>query len=142
MPVRNPGADARFHLLHANRDAIAVMLARAAVGGLASNDAVVVLVDQRDTVGRQLADAAADKAGLEGSTEAERIRARDEIPTVIIVVPVIGAQILLDESHPEACAGLAHPPVPGRVRVVVVAEGAAMLVHAAVPPPTAMPLRS
>ena len=134
MDTKSAGVDARLHLLRANRDAIAVMLGRAAAGGLAPQDAVVIVVDQRDAVGRELAQAAAETAGLDASSEAERLHGRAEIPTAIIVVPLAGARVLFSESHPEVAQSLARCPQPGRVRVVVVAEGAAMLIHAQVSP--------
>jgi hypothetical protein len=132
MRTSKPGAQARLHLLDANRDAIAVMLARAATGGVAPEGAVVVVLDQRDAVGRELASAAAEKAGLLADDEAEQIQSRGQIPTAIIVVPLAGARVLFSESHPEVERGLARSPRPQQVRVVVIADGAAMLVHAEV----------
>lgn len=129
MSFEIPGADARLHLLHANRDAVSVMLARAAVSGLAPEDAVVLIVDQQDPVGAELAQAAAEKAGLDASIEAERVQRRGgEIPTGIIVVPLAGARILFAEGHPEVARGLARRPAASQVRVVVISEDAAMLI--------------
>jgi len=128
------GAQARFHLLHANRDAVAVMLARAAESGLAHAEAVVLVVDQRDPIGRDLANAAAEKAGLNADVEADRFQGRGQIPTAIIVVPLAGARVMFAASHAGVTRGLIRHPAPGRVRVVMVAEGAAMLVHAEVSP--------
>lgn len=132
MTNHTAGAQARLHLLDHNRDAIAVMLARAAAGGVASEGAIVIVVHQRDAVGRDLARAAAEKAGLDADKEAERVQGRNEIPTAIIVAPLIGARMLFSESHPEVERGLARFPAPRQVRVVVIAEGSAMLVHAEV----------
>jgi hypothetical protein len=134
MIQQSPGAQTRLHLLAANRDAIAVMLARAAAGGLAPEGAVVIVLDQRDAVGRELARAAAEKAGLDATVGAERAQDRGEIPTAIIVVPLAGARVLFGESHPEVERGLARSPAPRRIRVVIVAEGSAMLVHAELSP--------
>ena len=134
MISSRPGAQARLHLLHANRDAIAVMLARSTAGGVAPEGLVVIVVDQRDAVGRELAAAAAEKAGLDADNEAERVQGRGEIPTAIIAVPLSGARMLFTESHPEVERGLARSPGPRQVRIVVIAEGAAMLVHAEVSP--------
>ncbi|MEI9948252.1 MAG: hypothetical protein WDO74_04560 [Pseudomonadota bacterium] len=139
MTSKPPGVQQRLHLLHANRDAVSVMLARAAAAQLAPKDAVLLIVDQRDPVGVQLAQAAAEKAGLDASMEAERVQSRGEIPTAIIVVPLAGARNLFAESHPEVAHGLGRCPVAPHVRVVVIAEGAAMLVHAQVPLRTGMP---
>jgi len=132
MTAQNPGAQARLHLLDANRDAIALMLTRAAAGGLAPEGAVVLVLDQRDAVGRDLARAAAEKAGIVADAEAERVQRRGQIPTAIIVVPLAAARVLFSESHPEVERGLARFPAPRQLRVVVIAEGSAMLVHAEV----------
>lgn len=132
------GAQARLHLLNANRDAISVMLGRAVGGGLEPTDAVVIVLDQRDPVGRELAAAAAEKASLDADEVAERVQGRGPIPTVIIVVPLAGARHLFTESHPEVQRGLARSTGPRQVRVVVIAEGAAMLVHAEVSPARAL----
>jgi hypothetical protein len=132
MVTKNPGAEARLHLLQANRDAIAVMLTRAAAGGVPAEDAVVLVIDQGDAIGRALANGAAENAGLNADDEAERVQGRGEIPTAIIVLPLAGARILFSESHPEVARGLLRSPSTGQVRTVVVAEGAAMLVHAEV----------
>ena len=133
MTSANPGVQERLHLLHANRDALSVMLARAAAGGLSPEDAVAIIFDQRDPVGVDLAMAAAEKAGLDASSEAERVQNRGEIPTAIIVMPLAGARILFAEGHPEVALGLVRRPAVSHVRVVVIAEGAAMLAHAQVP---------
>jgi len=134
MPTNTPGIEARLHFLRANRDAISVMLGRAVGGGLEPTDAVVIVLDQRDPVGRELAAAAAEKAGLDADDEAERIGGRGQIPTAIIVVPLAAARMLFSESHPEVERGLARFPAPRQVRIVVIAEGAAMLTHAEVSP--------
>jgi len=134
MPTNTPGVEARLHFLRANRDAISVMLARALAGGLEPADAVVLVIDQRDPVGRDLAAAAAEKAGLDADAMAEQVQGRGHIPTAIIVVPLAGARWLFSESYPEVERRLARPPGPRQVRVVVIAEGAAMLTHAKVSP--------
>ncbi len=128
MTSANPGIQARQHLLNANRDAVSVMLGRAAAGGLDVSDAVVIVVDQRDHVGVELAQAAAERGGLDASSEAERVQSRGEIPTGIIVVPLAGARILFAEGHPEVARGLARRPAASQVRVVVISEDAAMLI--------------
>lgn len=130
MPPAYPGVRDRLHLLAANRDAIAIMLGRAADGGLDIPDAVVVVVDQRDPVGCDLAMAAADKAGLDAAEEGTRAAARGDIPTAIIVLELRAARAVFCESHPEVARGLAQHPHQGRIRTVVIAAGAAMLVHA------------
>lgn len=100
LTTTNPGARTRLHLLRANRDAIAVMIARAVSAGLDAADVVVIVADQRDTVGRELAEAAAEKAGLKAAGEAWEVERRGEIPTAIIVLNVSAARALFNESHP------------------------------------------
>jgi hypothetical protein len=134
MTSESHGVRERLHLLHANHDAVSVMLARAAAARLSPEDAVAIIVDQRDPVGVELAQAAAEKAGLDASTEADRVQSRGEIPTMIMVMPLAGARILFAEGHPEVARGLVRRPAISHVRVVVIAEGAAMLVHAQVSP--------
>lgn len=133
MPSRNPGQEGRLYLLNANRDAISVMLARAVEGGLDPHDAVAVIVDQRDPLGSDFAEAAATKAGLNADREASLLELRGEIPTAIIVVTAAMARLLFRETHPTVAKGLSRELLPGHVRVVVIADGAAMLVHAEVP---------
>jgi hypothetical protein len=108
------------------------MLARANAGGLPPEDAVAILIDQRDPLGLELAEAAAMRAGLDCGKEAQQVEARGEIPTVIVVVPSARARTLFRDSHPEVARGLARCPPAGRVRVVAVAEGAAMPIQAEV----------
>lgn len=120
----------RLHLVDANRALFPVILAKA--GGSAI-DHVVILADVRDPVGRDLAQAAVEKSGgLDLGREAARTEARGEIPTAVVVVPLLAARILFAESHPTVAKGLAAEPVVGRVRVVSIAAGGAVLVHAAV----------
>lgn len=127
-------ADARerLHLARANRAAVDVMVGRAAVSGLDVFRAVAIVVDQRDRVGRALAEIAAERAGLDAGDEATHAGARGEIPTAILGVDVDSAVALLSETHPAVAAGLERCPRRGCVRVVVVAAGGAMLVHSEV----------
>jgi hypothetical protein len=113
----------------ANRDTIAVMLGRALVGGLEPALAVVVVVDQRDDVGKELAEIAAARAGLDAVEEGDRAEKRGEVPTMILVVDVPSAAALFGATHPRIAAGLTRPPPEGCARVVAVAAGGAMLVH-------------
>jgi hypothetical protein len=132
--MTSPGATARLYLLRANRDAVSVVLSRSIAGGLSPGEAVVIIADQRDPLGHELAVTAAEKAGLDADTEGAKVDARGEIPTTLLVLKLRSAHDLFRESHPEVTAGLAKGPGHGRVRIVVIAEGAAMLVHADVSP--------
>jgi hypothetical protein len=120
----------RLHLVRANHDAIALMLARALAAGLESALAVVVVVvDRRDEVGKELAELAAELAGLNATEEGNRAEKRGDIPTMILVVDLRSATALFGATHPRVAAGLARAPLEGCVRVVAVAAGGAMLVH-------------
>jgi hypothetical protein len=134
MNPPNPGTEARLHLIKANRPAIYVMLCRAVSGGLSVSNSVVIVADTSDPVGLELADAAATKAGLNVQDEAGRVQERGEIPTAIIAVPLEAARAIFSESHPSVARGLVRPALPGCVRVVSIAAGAAMLVHTDVRP--------
>ena len=68
----------------------------------------------------------------EGSTqdaEAARAEAKDEIPTLVAVVPVKLAVALFADSHPAVSDGLRQPLKPGGLHVVVVASGGATLIQ-------------
>lgn len=119
----------RLHLVRANRDAIAVMLGRALAAGLERALAVVVVVDQRDEVGKGLAEVAAERAGLDAVKEGGRAEKRGQVPTTILVVDLRSAEAMFSGTHPSTAAGLARAPLECCVRVVAVAAGGAMLVH-------------
>ena len=110
------------------------MLARSTSGGLALDGSVVLVVDQRDPVGRSLGEAAGERADLDAADEAAQVERRREIPTAIMVIEVSAARALFTEGHPAVASRLEARPAEGRVRAVVVAAGAAMLVHAEVSP--------
>jgi hypothetical protein len=130
MTQPNPGLEKRLHLMKANRSAICVMLCRVARGDRPIADPVVVIADTSDPVGLELAEAAAEQSGLNVQDEAFQVQQRGEIPTAIIVVSLADAKSLFSNSHPSVAGGLEHSPPPGCVRVVSIAAGAAMLVHA------------
>ena len=134
MTAPNPGIEARLHLVRANRSSVYTMLCRAVGGDLPVGDAVVVVADSTDPVGRELSEAAAEKAGLNVDDQSAQVRERGEIPTAIIVIPRAAAKMIFGASHPSIAAGLDRQPPPGSARVVSVAAGAAMLVHVDVRP--------
>jgi len=137
LPVAFASADSRtkplrerLHLVEANCAILPLVLAKA--GGDPSG-AVVVLADVRDPVGHGLATAAVKKAGgLDLGREAARTEARGDIPTAVIVVPLLAARMLFAETHPTVAKGLLTEPPPGKVRVVAIAAGGAVLVHAVI----------
>lgn len=134
MIAPNSGEEARLYLVRANRSAIYVMLCRAVSGGLPVCDALVVVADTSDDVGRELADAAASKAGLHADDEAAQGQERGEIPTAIIVISIADAKRLFASSHPNVARGLDRQPPHGCTRVVSVSAGGAMLVHCDIRP--------
>ena len=129
MTQPNPGAEARLHLVKANRSAIDVMLCRTASGGRSVSDAVVVVADTSDPVGFELAEAASEKAGMNIHEESSQVRQDGQIPTALIALTLNDAKMLFSISHPSIAAGLERLPPPGCIRVVSIAAGAAMLVH-------------
>ena len=119
-----------MHLVGANRSAIYLMLCRSASIGRPIADAVVVVADTTDPVGFELAEAACERTGLGVSEKANQVQDRDEVPTAMFVLTVDDAKTLLNLSHPSVAVGLDQRPPHGCVRVVSIAAGAAMLVHA------------
>ncbi len=134
MTKYNPGIEARLHLIRENRPAICVVLGRAVLGGLDVHNVVVVVADTTDPVGFEMADAAAEKAGLNLSDESRNVETNHQIPTAIVAVPIEAARALFSGSHPAVASGLARQPLPGCVRCVSIAAGAATLIHVDVRP--------
>jgi hypothetical protein len=125
------GLEHRLHLLQSNRTAVMVMLQKAVTSGLPVEDLVAVVADTRDPVGRPLARAMAEKVpGLDADAETAHAGARDEIPTLVAVVPAKLAVEVFKSSNPSVSAGIRQPVVLGRVRVVVVGAGGSTLVQA------------
>jgi hypothetical protein len=94
------------------------------------DELVVLLLDTRDAVARDLAAAVTETASaldLPPSTA-------DVVPSCVAVIPLPAARAGFGSSHPAIANGLVPRPPPGRVRVVVVAAGGASLVHVPVSP--------
>lgn len=136
MTQTNPGIELRLHLVRANRSGLYLMLCRAAKGGASIGDAVVIIADSTDPVGLELAEAAAEKAGMGLYEETSHAQQDGQIPTAIIVVTLHEAKAIFNVSHPNIASGLSRPPRQGCVRVVSIAGGAAMLLHSDVRPTT------
>ena len=131
--VTHPDLEARLHLLNHNRLAIAVMVAKSCMSGLAVDDTVAIVADTTDTVGGPLARALAERAhGLDAAAEAARARARGEIPTMVACVPAKLAVSLFASSNPSVSANISKPVYPGHVRVVVVGTGGSTLLSMAI----------
>lgn len=125
-----PGRSERLHLAESNIDLIAVVLSKAAKAGALPGEEVVLLLDTRDHIGRELAAAIIEKqGGLDLDAEEARVLGKDQIPTAISVVPLRLAEMLFNVSHPGVSLGLRQVPPPGRVRVVVVGAGGVTLMH-------------
>jgi hypothetical protein len=65
--------------------------------------------------------------GLDADVEAGRAEARNEIPTLVAVVPMKLAVALFADSHPAVSNGLRQPLMLGGLHLVVVASGGATL---------------
>jgi hypothetical protein len=120
--------DARLYLLRRNRSAVMVMLAKALREGHDVESVAAIVADTRDTVGGPMARAMAERSpGLDADVEAGRAEARNEIPTLVAVVPMKLAVALFADSHPAVSNGLRQPLMLGGLHLVVVASGGATL---------------
>lgn len=127
----------RIHLARSNMSMMSVALGRAAAGGTSIEVSVVLLLDTRDVLARDLARALVEAtSALDFAKEELRVLQRDEIPTGIAIVPVPAATEIFSVTHPEVTAALARVPPTGSTRVVVVAAGGATLMHLPVVPVT------
>ena len=125
-----PGQSERLHLAEANLDLIAVVLGKAIKAGALSNEVVVLILDTRDEVARELATAIIDRqGGLDLDAEEARVLGRGQIPTAFSVLPLRLAKMLFAVSYPGVSSGLGRVPPLGRVRVVVVGAGGVTLMH-------------
>jgi len=105
-----------------------VMLAKALRDGHDVENVAAVVADTRDAVEGPIARAIAERSpGLDADVEAARAEARDEIPTLVAVVPLTLAVTLFADSHPTVSNGLRTPHKPDRLNVV--AAGRATLVQ-------------
>lgn len=120
----------RVYLVRQNSAVIAVALGRALAGGVEVGDLVVLLMDTRDPVGRDLAVAILERsADLDLDAEEARALRRGEIPTGLALIPVAAVEELFKDTHPAVSATVRRRPPAGGVRVVVVAGGGATLMH-------------
>jgi len=131
MNSSDPSIDARLQLVKTNRVAIYTGLCRAVSRGHAIGDAVVVVADTTDAVGRKIANTAAMQVGA--SVDDELFQACDVTVRVIIVTMAV-ARSLLAKNFLRVADGLDRHPPSGCVRVVAIAAGAPMLVHSDVRP--------
>lgn len=134
MHSSTPAADARLHLVAAKRAAIYGVLCRAASSGHLMSDAVVVVADTTDVLGRKIARAAAGLPGAISAGETHSVAELDEDSTAVIAVTVVAAKSLLARSYESVADGLDRQPTGGCARVLVIAQGAPMLVHTDVRP--------
>jgi len=132
MDSSTAAVHARLHLVSANRAAIYGVLCRAASSGHAIVDAVVVVADTTESFGREIARAAAILPGA--ISDAELGQTEDLSEAAIIVVKIATAKTLLAQYHKSVADGLDRQPAANCARVVVIAQGAPMLVHTDVRP--------
>ena len=113
----------RVCFARANVEAAGIMLAGyRRESGDPNGEVVVVVIDVRDPMGRDL-------VGPEGAQEALRIAGPDEIPTAVAVLPLVIAREIFRVSHPKVARALREEPPPGRLRVLGVASGGVTLMH-------------
>jgi hypothetical protein len=125
---------ARLQLVSANRAAIYGVLCHAASSGHAITDAVVVVADTTELLGREIARATAILPGAISEAELLQPEGPGEDSPAIIVVTIATAKTLLAQSYKSVADGLDRQPAAGCARVVVIAHGAPMLVHTDVRP--------
>lgn len=125
----------RLHLARENTALVAVAVGKAAEGGAEVGQLVVLLLDTRDPVARELTKAILERSSdLDLDAEHARVLRHEMIPTAIAIVPARAAELLLGETHPNVAEGLHLVPPHGRVRVVIIAEGGATLLHLPITP--------
>ena len=112
--------------------AIAATLRAAGVMAIA----VPALVAINQLAREHLAAAILERSGGVLDLEVEEARAlnRNEIPTAIAILPVGLVEGLFAETHPDVSANLARLPPDDSLRVVVIAEGGATLLHVPMKP--------
>jgi len=101
---------------------------------------MLVVADLNDEVGGPLAQAIAEAEGTDAflETHKKRVEQRGEIPTAIMVVPILATSRLLAAVNPMVGQTLrALPPAPGTVWVAVIAFGGTSLLQ-----PPYIPVRS
>lgn len=125
---------ARLQLVSANRAAIYGVLCQAASSGHAIVDAVVVVADTTELLGREIARAAAVLPGAISDAQLRQTEDLTEDSPAIIVVKIATAKTLLARNYKSVADGLDRQPAANCARVIVIAQGAPMLVHTDVRP--------
>lgn len=126
---------ARVYLASANADLIALALGDAVGQGADARDVCVVLMDTRDDVGHELAAVILERGGkVNLAAEEERALRRDMIPTGIAVLQAPVLEAVLRGTHPQIAEAVGQRPVPGSVRVVVIASNGVTLMHLPIAP--------
>jgi hypothetical protein len=117
-------------MIRYNELAIQVALAQLRTSG-SSLDVAVLVIDARDSLGRQIA----SQVDPEGRVEA--IAGPNAIPTLLMVVPRRLAFSGLRLSHPRIAAGLARPAPAGVAPVICIASEGVTMVHMRIAEPPA-----
>ena len=126
---------ARVYLASANTDLLALALGDAVERGAAAQDVCVLLIDTRDEVGHELAAVILERGGkVNLAAEEERALRRDMIPTGIAVLQAPVLEAVLRGTHPQIAEAVGQRPVPGSVRVVVIASNGVTLMHLPIAP--------
>ena len=125
---------ARLKLVSVNRAAIYGVLCHAANSGHAIVDAVVVVADTTESLGREIARAAAVLPGAISDAQLHQTENLSEDSSAIIVLKIATAKTLVAQNYKSVADGLDRQPAANCVRVLVIAQGAPMLVHTDVRP--------
>jgi hypothetical protein len=119
-----PRAD-RLYLLEANRTALMVVLAKLRRSGSWCEEGVLFVADVRDPVGTALV-----RATGGNPADAEAFGGRN-IPTALGLLRERDAARFFNQVQPRIAVEVLVRPEPGRVRIIVVGAGGAILTHVA-----------
>ena len=134
MTSSTPPTETRLQLVKTNRAAIYAALCRAARDGKSIGDAVVVVADSADPFGCEIAEAASRQYGAILDQQPSTTDRLEDGPSTVIVVTIATARLLFAQSHPRIASSLDRQPSPGCARVVAIAEGTPVLIHADIRP--------
>ena len=118
----------RLRFLSCNEMAIQLAVSKQRAAG-DTLDVVAMVVDARDSLGREIAQA------VDADRKADRIAGENMIPTLLMLVPRQVAYNGVRESHPTIASALAVPTPQGIVPALAIAAEGVTLVHLPIVPP-------